>query len=254
MNVCIECPADILSVMKRGLLIAACLALSACGGSGTAGQRPMTQEELSRLAETMYLNHREGKSTFVVVTLDGTGGRRLGLAGTVDWSARSGTARMDADGGGGLVAVAWGVDLVAERRPVHDGLLAGLGYPQGAWISRPVDQRRRVDQVIAVVMGLAATRPENAVLIQQKQGSAFLRSDTLRGQKVEVVRYGERSIYWIDPLTGRMLRFEGNNPAGTMPIIVDFGQELTDPVRPPYAAEVVSAGAHPELAALLDGP
>jgi hypothetical protein len=116
-----------------------------------------------------------------------------------------------------------------------------------------VDQRRRIDQVIAVVTGLAATRPENAVLIQQQAGSVFLRSDTLRGTEVEVVRYGERSIYWIDPVSGRMLRFEGNNSAGTLPVVVDFGQEIADQVVPPTGAEVVDVGTKPDLAALLEG-
>lgn len=240
--------------MKRGFLLAACLALAACGGGDKPGTRPLTQEEASRLAETMFLNHREGRATFEVATLTEPGGSRLRLAGTVDWSARSGAARVVVDGGTGtLEAVAWGSDTVAERRPVHDGLLAGLGLPQGAWISRPVDQRRRIDQVIAVVTGLAASRPENAVLIQQQAGSVFLRSDTLRGTEVEVVRYGERSIYWIDPLNGRMLRFEGNNTAGTLPIIVDFRQEGAGLVTPPSAEDVVSVGANPDLAVLLEG-
>ncbi len=240
-------------MMKRGFLLAACLALAACGGGDKPGARPMTQEEVSRLAETMFLNHREGRATFEAATLTEPGGSRLRLAGTVDWSARSGAARVVVDGTGTLEAVAWGSDTVAERRPVHDGLLAGLGFPQGAWISRPVDQRRRIDQVIAVVTGLAVARPENAVLIQQVAGSAFLRIDTLRGKEVEVVRYGERSIYWIDPASGRMLRFEGNNSAGTLPVVVDFGQEIADQVVPPAGAQVVDVGSKPDLAALLEG-
>ena len=240
--------------MKRGFLLAACLALAACGGGDKPGARPLTQEEASRLAETMFLNHREGRATFEVATLTEPGGSRLRLAGTVDWSARSGAARVVVDGGTGtLAAVAWGSETVAERRPVHDGLLAGLGLPQGAWIGRPVDQRRRIDQVIAVVTGLAASRPENAVLIQQQAGSVFLRSDTLRGTEVEVVRYGERSIYWIDPVSGRMLRFEGNNSAGTLPVVVDFGQEIADQVVPPVVAQIVDVGTKPDLAALLEG-
>lgn len=214
----------------------------------------MTPEEASRLAETMFLNHREGRATFEVATLTEPGGSRLRLAGSVDWSARSGAARVVVDGGTGtLAAVAWGSETVAERRPIHDGLLAGLGLPQGAWIGRPVDQRRRIDQVIAVVTGLAATRPENAVLIQQQAGSTFLRSDTLRGTEVEVVRYGERSIYWIDPTSGRMLRFEGNNSAGTLPVVVDFGPEIADQVVPPTGEQVVDVGTKPDLAALLEG-
>lgn len=240
--------------MKKHILLAACLALSACGGGDTTTARPLAQEEAARLAETMFLNHREGKTTFEVATLVETGGQRLGLVGTVDWSTRSGVARVTVDGGTGvLAAVAWGSNTVAERRPVHDGLLAGLGLPQGAWIARPIDQRRRIDQVIGVVMGLATTRPENAVLIQQKEGSSFLRRDILRGQAVEVVRYGGQSIFWVDPRNGKMLRFEGNNTAGTLPIIVDFRQEGAGLLTPPSAEDVVSVGANPDLAALLEG-
>ena len=216
--------------------------------------RPLAQDEASRLAETMFLNHREGTANFEVSTLEEPGGRRLGMSGTVDWTARSGAANVLVEGrAGNLVAVAWGSNTVAEKRPINDGLLEGLGMPPGSWISRPIDTRRRVDQVIGMVMGLASKRPENAVLIQQKPGSMFLRNDTLRGSPVEVVRYGERSIFWIDKGTGMMLRFEGNNEPGTLPVIVDLRLDSVQFVRAPSAGEVISVGDKPELSVLLEG-
>jgi hypothetical protein len=242
--------------MRRVLLLLVCIALSACGGNdGSGAPRQLTQDEASRLAGAAFLNHRSGGSAFEVTTLSAVGGQRLTLSGVVDWSHNRGVASVDIAGGGStLVAVAWEQNVVAERRPADEETLAREGLPPGAWIGRLADQRRRIDQVIAVVTGLATKRPENAVLIRQEEGSSFMRNDTLRGTAVEVLRYGQRSIFWIDVATGRMLRFEGNDTEGTLPIIVDFLPHITTAITPPGPEDVVSLDEHPGLLTLVDGP
>jgi hypothetical protein len=242
--------------MRRVVLLWACIALAACGDNGGSGSlRQLTQDEASRLAGAAFLNHRSGGSAFEVTTLSAVGGQRLTLSGVVDWSHNRGVASVDvADGGSTLVAVAWEQNVVAERRPAAGEALVSEGLPSGAWLGRIADQRRRIDQVIAVVTGLATKRPENAVLIRQEEGSSFMRNDTLRGTAVEVLRYGQRSIFWIDVATGRMLRFEGNDTEGTLPIIVDFLPRITTAITPPGPDDVVPLDEHPGLLTLIDGP
>jgi hypothetical protein len=106
-------------------------------------------------------------------------------------------------------------------------------------VVRPPDMNRRLDQVIAVIMGLASRRADNAALIAQEPGSAFLRDDTLRDVPVVVLRYGTRNIYWLDAATGDMLRFEGTNQQGNLPTLVDL-LELgeTSVELPPESARV----------------
>lgn len=242
--------------MRRVLLLWACIALAACGDNdGSSAPRQLTQDEASRLAEAAFLNHRSGGSAFEVTTLSAVGGQRLTLSGVVDWSHNRGVAGVEvADGGSTLVAVAWEQNVVAERRPAAGEALVREGLPSSSWLGRIADQRRRIDQVIAVVTGLATKRPENAVLIRQEEGSSFMRNDTLRGTAVEVLRYGQRSIFWIDVATGRMLRFEGNDAEGTLPIIVDFLPRITTAITPPGPTDVVPISSYPDLASLFTGP
>jgi len=230
------------------------LILASCGGDSKQEARALESPELARLAETMFINHRQGSTIFRAVTLTGAGGDRLVMTGAVDWSGSSGSARVRTDAAGATLAfVAWGGATVAERRPLLDARAEALGGHGGKWFSRPVDRRRRVDQLIAVVMGLATKRPENAVLIQQTVGSAYLREDSLRGRVVDVMRYGTRSVFWVDRLTGELLRFEGNNSRGNLPLVVDLRLVADGPVPAPGPEDVVDTSANPDLALLLEG-
>jgi len=230
------------------------LMLASCGGDSPQQPRALESGELARLAETMFINHRQGTTVFRAVTLSEVGGDRLEMTGAVDWAGSSGSARVRTDSVGATLAfVAWGGATVAERRPLLDARAEALGGQAGKWLSRRADRGRRVDQVIAVVMGLASTRPENAVLIQQTVGSAYLRPDILRGRQVDVMRYGRHSVFWVDRLTGELLRFEGNNSRGNLPVVVDLGLAVDGPVPAPEPGDVVDTRDKPELALLLEG-
>lgn len=227
---------------------------TACSGNEPALPRPLDVDEASRLAGTMHLNHLAGRARFDVNTVDGPGGSALRLTGTIDWTTSTGVAAVSsAAAGSTLVAVAWQGNAVLERRPVHDEMLAGLGVVSPPWLARRIDPGRRIDQVISVVAGLATTQPENAILLQQKEGTAFLRSDTLRDIDVDVMRYGSRSIFWVDHETGQLVRFEGNTESGSQPVIVDFFPATGESPRLPSGGQVVDTSARPELASLLSG-
>lgn len=228
--------------------------MASCGGGGPEA-RDLTGREAARLAETLFINHRQGSASFEVVTLSAPGGDRLAMAGTVDWSGTSGSARVRSDSPGAtLEAVAWGGSTVAERRPLLDGDVVALGGKEGTWFRRIADRNRRTDQVIAVVMGLATRRPDNSVLIQQAAGSAFLRADLLRGRVVDVMRYGMRSVFWVDRETGELLRFEGNTADGDLPVVVDLRVEHGGDPPQPHPDDVVDTGTYPDLAPRLSGP
>lgn len=238
-----------LLLVVLGLIVAV-----GCSGDEDSLPRPLGVDEASRLAGTMHLNHLDGTARFDVHTVDGPGGSALRLTGTIDWTNSAGVAAVSsAAAGSTLVAVAWKGNAVLERRPAHDVLLEGLGVSSPPWLARPIDPGRRIDQVISVVAGLATTQPENAILLQQKEGTAFLRSDTLRDTKVDVMRYGSRSIFWVDNTTGRLVRFEGNTDSGSQPVIVDFFPAGGSSPALPSAAQVVDTTGRPDLTALMSG-
>lgn len=228
--------------------------LVACGSdeSPRSSERPLSFEEASTMADLLYRNYQGGGGAFVVSTLTRPGGDQLTVAGEVDWVDHSGWADITTTAeGASLVGVWWDESHVLERRPGLDSLLEGLGYTGATLISRAPDTERRVDQVIAIVTGLAAEIRDNAQLIMQTEGSAFLRSDTLRGRPATVVRYGTRNIYWIDAETGDMLRLEATTKDGSLPTVVDILQRGEVTVPQPETG-VVDASAIDELYASLD--
>lgn len=230
------------------------VALTACsgdGGSGDSGERPLTSREATLLADVLVGNYRAGGAAFEVRTLDRPGGAQLELAGQVDWADHEGAARVALAAGNAPTAVGWTLTEVMEQWPTLEPVLIGMGASPGAVVVRPTETGRRLDQVIAIVMGLASERPENAVLIAQEPGSAFLRNDTLRGTPVAVLRYGTRNVYWLDAESGDLLRFEATNEQGNLPTLVDLLERGDQSVELPAAAARVPANAVAEAYAAL---
>lgn len=217
--------------------------LVACGGNSATKEKPLTDDQVQLVANAFFRNHEAGGITFALSTV-AVGGGTITMQGTVDFKNLTGQARIV--GGASpnpVTGVMWGGSTVLERRPTLDGAIANLGYPGVIFVARPIDtQARRLDGLLSVVMGLATAQPENAVLVRQREGSAYLRDDELRGTKVEVLRFGERLILWVDPLTGDLLRFEGTNTQRTFPIIVDIIDRGPVTIPAPLTRVVVSAG------------
>jgi len=178
------------------------------------GGQALTLDQASLLAEVLHRNRETGGASFLVTARDGATGETVVLDGQVDWDAGHGSARTIGlrDAGGEVYAVAWTREAVAEQRS------AG-----GPFALRGVDtEGRTVDRLIGIVLGLATERPENAQIMLQKPDAGFVRRDVLRGVDVEVLRYSQRTLLWIDPVSGVLLRFEGNDRFGSAPVVVDL--------------------------------
>jgi hypothetical protein len=101
------------------------------------------------------------------------------------------------------------------------------------------------------VTGLVAKTPENSQLILQTEGSAFLREDVLREKPVLVLRYGKRSIFWLNASTKSLMRFEGNDSTSQFPVVIDFLQLGSRTLSLPRDAQVVNLSDHMELLAMV---
>jgi hypothetical protein len=204
------------------LVLAACAGDSATSGTDVA---PLTPRQASLLAETLHRNTEAQGARFTLVALDTASGATLTLDGIVDWAGMQGRANVSGytDVDGPVVEIAWTRDAVAELRPTQIELLASRGEPPGTFLLRPADpQGHALDRLIAILAGLATLQPDNAQLILQNPGAGFLRDDTLGGRTVVVLRYSERSIYWVDPTNGQLVRFEGRDALGGSPVVVDL--------------------------------
>jgi len=216
-----------LQMVLAGLLIG----LAACApddaGPAVDVQPPaaLSPPQASLLAEALFRNHEATGATFSLVSLDQGSGATLTLEGIIDWSGLRGRARVGgyADEAGVVDEIAWTHDAIAELRPAQIEILASRGESPGTFFLRAADpQFHPLDRLVAIVTGLATAQPENAQLILQNPGAAFLRDDVLSGRNVVVLRYSERSIYWIEASSGELVRFEGRNSLGGSPVIVDL--------------------------------
>lgn len=213
--------------MRRhsAITVAAIVLLTACGSSKSAEkEHPLTSDEAARLAGVQVANHQALGAAFEVNTTFTTTGDTLYMAGDIDWVNHAGHAMVSAKGAeAATTEIIWGPQVVIERRPHLDTILTEMGMPNAKFIVRKPDPaRRQIDRAIAILTGLSAEQPENALLIQQKQGSAFMRSDVWRGKPVEVLRFGTQNRYWVETGTSVLRRFDGNAQNGTAPIVIDF--------------------------------
>jgi len=154
----------------------------------------------------------------------------------------------------GITEVYWEETFILERRPAMDAIVSGLGGPSAPWIARrPDPATRQLDRLIGLIVGLASEQPDNALLVQQKEGSEFMRNDTLRDTSVEVLRYGNRNIYWLDAANGSMLRFEGNSAAGNAPVVIDILERKAVDAPRPVESDVVPVDQVAEAYAAITG-
>jgi len=245
--------------VKRGWHVVAAVALLvACGGgdsdaatSTTPGPAPLTDDQAARLAQSGFANLRSGGAVFEAHSafLVGEPHETVSIYGEVDWAGHSGRVLVRADGlDAGVTEVFWNKDVVLERRPVIDMLVEARGGPAQPWIARSAEPAtRQLDRLIAIVAALATEQPDNALLLQQTEGSAFMRDDVIRDVPVEILRYGSRNMHWLSQADGLLMRFEGNSAAGTAPTIIDILERRVVQVPVPPEADVVAADALGEL-------
>lgn len=216
---------------RRVAVVTAIAALLAAGCSADdeapadPSATPLSVEQSVLLAETLVRNAEAGGASFVAVSQDRTTGRTLSLEGEVDWTRLEGRATLDgySDGFGPVTEVAWSRDGVAERRPDQAELLEDRGEDPDTFFLRAADlQQSALDRLITLTVALAADQAEDAASLREQPAAALLRTDTLRGTEVLVMRFSARAIYWVDASTGRLLRFEGVDASGVNPIVIDL--------------------------------
>lgn len=231
-------------------VFAAAVFLTACGGNGSADtERPLTGDEAGLMAMVQYSNNQVGGATVEVTSANTTTGESVSLRGEVDWFGHSGRVIVSANGEeAGVSEIAWKDTQIFERRRDLAQILPNLEISPDTWITRDIDLvNRPIDRVIAILVRLSSTEPDNAVLIQQKEGSAFVRTDTWRDLPVNVFRYGKQTLYWLDADTGELRRFEGNNSSLTAPVIVDVVERSKKSIPLPAKNEVIPASQIREL-------
>jgi hypothetical protein len=243
-----------LKKLRRISIVSLLFVVSSCGSTKSETERPVNIDEASILADVLWRNHEAGGAHFRLVAKSGTAEGDIAIEGDIDWVKHLGYGRV---AGGSqphpVNEVWWDAHSVAEWRPSLENEVRKL-IPTAmnpVLLRDPEQETRRLDQLLAIIVGLSASIPENAQLIFQKADTSFLRTDVLRNRPVLVFRYGKKTIYWIDEKEKTLLRFEGNTSTGKYPIIIDFQDFGTKVLSFPRAASVVKVSEHKELSALI---
>lgn len=232
--------------------------VAACGGSDEAtGPQPLTRQQAERLSQAGYTNYLAKGAEFEANSafLGPGGSQSLTMVGQIDWERHAGRAVVRGEGReAGISEVYWEETFILERRPAMDAIISGLGGPTTPWIARrPDPTNNQLDRLVGLLVGLASEQPDNALLVQQKEGSEFMRNDTLRDTAVEVLRYGNRNIYWLDSADGSMVRFEGNSAGGNAPVVIDVLARKAVTLTRPAEADIVPVERIAEAYAAVTG-
>jgi hypothetical protein len=200
--------------------------LAGCGSGENKGatNRSLSAEEAAQLANVQYTNFQAKGATFELNSAFNETGDTLLMRGQIDWVNHAGHVSIYAQGSEAMVTeVIWTPNAVFERRPALDELLKSIGKQEAKYIMRPVNVKgRQIDRAISILVGLASSQADNALLTQQKEGSAFMRNDKLRGIPIDVLRFGQNSRYWLEQGTSILRRFDANAESGLAPIVIDF--------------------------------
>ncbi len=236
------------------VLSSALLAICAGCVGGDADQpqsSPLTDEQAGRLANVLFDNLDSKGATFQA-NARSADGSTINLVGEIDWVDHRGHAGVTASGVEvDLVEIFWSEAEVLERRPGLNAQLLDSENVDTDFIARPAAGSRALDRLLAIVTALAGPQRDNPLLIKQEPGSIYLRADELRGRNVDVMRYGEHNVYWIDRQTGFLLRLEDLGLQNGQPFVIDIISRGPQTIVGPAAAVVVPAA---ELGTLYPFP
>jgi hypothetical protein len=228
------------------------LALAGCVGqdaaSVTASTRPsgspLNADDTARLSQLLFRNYTDGGAE-VAVSFEYSTDLSVRMVGVVDWVGHTGrlavTSTFAADLPPDRQDVIFEEDAVYETATPDDvDRFAAAGQPGVEWLRRAPDQGGRpVDQVIGLLVSLAATRPDNPQLLAQGE-TTFDRREQVGDEAADVYVTESGASYWVSVDDDRLLRFKGLLQGFDEAVLIDLtspGEQKVDiPSGPTVAA------------------
>jgi hypothetical protein len=203
----------------------------------TTTARPLTSEEANRLGVTRFRNHEAVAREVTLTIPDVTGS--LSFHGAVDFRRHVGYGVLSDGGSGAVSLVQWTLtSLIVLPWQADEPAPATPPAETAGWQGRSlVANGSSVDTALLIALNLAGDRPENAQLLNQN-GALWLRSATIDGQEVDVVRgpgaeaegqvQESRTRFWLTA-DGTSLRVEVDLATTSDPVVVDLGAKVAPP-------------------------
>jgi hypothetical protein len=201
------------------------------GGSSesyTNGPRPVTSAEAERLS-TMRVTNFEAVGVAFHATIVAPQGI-VTLNGDVDFHTLVGYGEVSG-GKGPSYTLQWNVGRLLAWPSPGKPSAPPAAVPTTAPRERAISpSSSAVDSVLALLLGLGESRPDNAAEVSQ-DGARWLRTETLDGQPVDVMQgpsaegpgHGSDTAldFWVDR-TGHLLRVDTFPGGSTTPTQIDL--------------------------------
>ena len=233
----------LLAALLVALALAPALALARPGGDGS----PLTAHQADRLSRALYLDYVAGGARLRVSLPARSGSSRL-LTGRIDWHAHLAAASLTHPGSPQepLRTLLWSPSAVLETGVPGLRLAASLtDRPRARYVASPLAPASSgFDSVLALLNGLAATKPENALLL--RQGTArYLGLRTIGGKRCETYRSGSLTLSL--EAGGAIRRVSAFVNSYAKPVEIDLLAHARQPITVPAKAAVVALTAVPAL-------
>jgi hypothetical protein len=236
------------------VLAGACVvvALSGCSGDDpgavTASTRapgsPLSADDTARLSQLLFRNFTDGGAE-VAVSFDYSADLSVRMVGVVDWRGHTGrlvvTSSFAGDRTPDRQDVVFEEDAVYESATPEDVTrLAAAGQPGVEWLRRSPDRAGRpVDQIIGLLVSLAATRPDNPQLLAQGE-TTYDRREEVGGEAADVYVTKSGASYWVSVDDDRLVRFKGLLEGFTAPVLIDLSSPGEQAVEIPTGPTVAT--------------
>lgn len=234
--------------MLAGAFVVATLA--GCGGGDQAAVTtttrppgsPLSADDTARLSQLLYRNYADGGAE-VTVSFDYSTDLSVLLSGVVDWVGHTGrlsvTTTFAGDRPPDRQAIVFQEDAVYESATPDDvSRLAAGGRPGVEWLRRAPDPTGRpIDQIIGLLVSLAATRPDNPQLLAQGE-TTYDRREEVGGETADVYVTKSGASYWVSVDDDRLVRFKGLLEGFTAPVLLDFTSPGPQAVEIPIGSTV----------------
>jgi hypothetical protein len=209
--------------LALGALALAALSAGACSkgdettttsASGTTAPvaTKLTQEQAAELSQVLFKNFDAGGATVdVVVPYNATA--TFTIHADVDFKESKGRGTLDTTFTDGRPPERQQLAWTSQQAAITDS--------DGQWQQRLLDPKKYpVDQVLALVNGLASQTRDNPALLRQGP-SQFLRTETVGTTPVDVYKYGEHTTWFVDD-AGALVRLTAEIPSFGGPVSIDL--------------------------------
>jgi hypothetical protein len=217
-------------------------------------EKGLTPDQAAVLSNVLKKNYDSVGSKFVAQVPYGPAAT-FTLTGQVDFVRGFGGATLKSEVVGQPpvdTQVFWQPAEVAEEL---EGLTAGMsanGRDGVKYLVRTLTKNSAQDIVLQFISGLGVAQAENPQLIQQGD-AAYITRETLRGNEVDVFRFG-KTIYYIRAADGMLDRVEANLAVSQGIVTIDFmSHEAVNIVSPPLSEVVDVSQVPPDLLGRLTG-